>query len=243
MYARMKKIAFIAVLSLAMTACAASLNSNTPVGKLVSEVRPVSGFNRVSLSGSGTLVVTQGSSEGLTVEADEAVLEIIETRVVGNELKIGLKPGVSGFGTGPIYYYLTVDDLNAINLSGSGDVEMESLETDFLEMLISGSGDVNLRNLKAEDLDLSLSGAGNFKLDGEVNKQTVDISGSGKYRASDLRSQTAMVRISGAGSVQVWVEEVLDVSISGSGKLEYYGTPVVNERISGAGRLISRGEK
>jgi len=243
MKARIKILAALAAVSLAMMACGVSFDAVERSGKMVREERAVSGFNQVTLAGSGTLVITQGQNEGLVIEADENVLENIETRVVGDELKIGFKPGAAIFNTGPIYYYLEVEDLERIDLSGSGDVEMQALDTNSLEVVISGSGDVQISNLQAETLTLNISGSGSFDLDGEVTRQQIDISGSGKYRAADLRSQKADVTISGSGDMQVWVEEGLVISVSGSGDVEYYGNPTVNERITGSGNIIARGEK
>lgn len=244
MNSKLKMMAAVGALSLAMLACGVNINmGEVAQGSLASEDRAVSGFDEVKLQGSGTLEITQDGSEGLRVEASEDVLQYIETKVVGDELTIGFKPGMPVMNTGPIYFYLSVDDLERVQVSGSGNVNMESLKTENLELVVSGSGNMNLRDVKAKKLDLNISGSGNLELAGEVEQMRIDVSGSGNCRLGDLHSQTAVVKVSGSGDVVAWVEESLDINISGSGTVKYYGRPQVNEHTSGSGRVTSLGKK
>src|SRR5690242_12646963 len=50
-------------------------------GNVVTEARPVSGFDRVSVSGAGQLKVTQGDAESLTIETDDNLLPYIRSEV------------------------------------------------------------------------------------------------------------------------------------------------------------------
>jgi hypothetical protein len=107
-------------------------------GNVTSESRNVSGFDEVELNGVGNLSIQQTGSESLTVEAEEDVLPKIRTEVENGRLILGPRPGASINTTGPINYKLTVKDLNALEVSGSGDVEAEDIETDELDVTISG---------------------------------------------------------------------------------------------------------
>ncbi|NMC52500.1 MAG: DUF2807 domain-containing protein [Chloroflexi bacterium] len=243
MSSKWKILASLGALSLASLACGFSFSMGEVDGELVREERAVSGFDEVKLEGSGRLQITQDGSEGLRIEARQDVLEKIETRVDGDELIIGFKPGTTLIDSGPIYFYLSVDDLERVHVSGSGNVDMQSLDTPRLEAVVSGSGNMDLDELQAEELNLEISGSGNFETAGEVDQMRIDVSGSGECRMDDLRSQTADVKVSGSGDVVVWVEESLDINISGSGAVKYYGRPQINEHISGSGRVASLGEK
>ncbi len=92
-------------------------------GNVTSEPRDVKGFDEVELEGIGNLSIRQTGSESLTVEAEEDVLPKIRTEVVNNRLIIGPESNTSIRTTEPINYVLTVKDLHALKLSGSGDVE------------------------------------------------------------------------------------------------------------------------
>ena len=58
-------------------------------GDIVKESRDVDGFDRIVVTGAGTVIITQGGSESLTIETDDNLMEYIETEVSGNTLEIG----------------------------------------------------------------------------------------------------------------------------------------------------------
>jgi hypothetical protein len=184
---------------------------------VVEESRDVSGFDEVELRGVGNLSIEQTGSESLAVGAEEDVLPKLTTEVVNDRLIIGPKPGTTVQTTKPINYKLTVEALDALEVSGSGDVEAEGINTDRLAVTIGGAGDV--------------------KAGGEADKQEIDISGSGAYRAENLESKEAKIGVSGAGSAIVNASEKLDANVSGVGSVEYLGDPTVEQDVSGAGRV------
>jgi Putative auto-transporter adhesin, head GIN domain len=182
-----------------------------------SEARDVSSFDEVELRGVGNLSIEQADSESLTVEAEEDVLPKIRTEVENSRLIIGPEPDTTINTTKPINYRLTVKDLNALEVSGSGDVEAEGIDTDELAVTISGAGDVEIR--------------------GSADSQEVNLSGSGDYKAEDLESKEAKIDVSGSGSATVNVSDELDAEVSGSGSVEYVGDPTTNQDVSGAGEV------
>ena len=165
-------------------------------GETTSESRDVSGFEEVELRGVGNLYIRQGKSESLTVEAEEDVLPKIRTKVGDNRLIIGPKRSTTINTTEPINYELTVEDLSALEVSRSGDVEAEGISTDELTVTIDGAGDV--------------------EISGEVDSQNVEVSGSGEYRAEDLESKWAEVDVGGTGSAIVNASEELEARVSGT---------------------------
>lgn len=205
-------------------------------GHVITETRPVGGFDRVAVSGMGTLVIAQGSEDSLTVEAEDNVLPEIETLVDGGKLEIrlrrwwprGIRP------TKPIRYHLTARSISAISTSGSVGVEGTELRGDELSVATSGSSQVDLA-VAVKSLQTTISGSGTFRLRGVTESQSAEISGSGEYLARDLQSRRCTLRVSGSAAAQVAATEVLDVAISGSGDVAYWGNPVVTRAISGSG--------
>jgi hypothetical protein len=192
-------------------------NTAEEPSNVTSESRNVSGFEEVELQGVGNLSIQQTGSESLTVEAEEDVLPKIRSEVENDRLIIGLKPDTSVLTTEPINYRLTVKDLSALKVSGSGNVDAEDISTD--------------------ELAVTTSGAGNVKINGKANSQQVTILGSGDYRAGDLESKEVKVDVRGSGSAIVNVSDELNAEVSGSGSVEYKGDPTVNQYVSGAGRV------
>ncbi|NMC47389.1 MAG: DUF2807 domain-containing protein [Chloroflexi bacterium] len=226
-----------------MSACVLPIQ-NTRIqgsGNLVSETREVSGFNGIILSGLGDLEIKVGDTESLTIEADDNVINHIESYVSGSTLHIGFERFFNIIPSGGISYTLTVKDLNRIEVSGYGDVYLASLDTDSLNVEVSGGGRIVIDDITADNLTVNLSGAGDFNLAGTIERQKVNLSGAGSYNASDLQSREAEIDISGAGSAQMWVTDALDVNLSGVGSLQYYGDASVTQNISGIGKIIALG--
>ena len=222
-----------------VTACGSVKGS----GDLVTETRQVKNFDRIDLSGSGEVVVTQGGSESLSIETDDNVMKYVKAEVEGGTLKLGFKNGVNFISPTRLVFTVSVDDLTGLAISGSGDVEANRLETDRLEADVSGSGDIQITDLNAGDVKVEISGSGEVYLDGQATDQDINISGSGKYLAEDVCSESVRVSISSSGGATICATGTLDSNISGSGSVNYYGKPSVNSSVSGSGSLNSLGEK
>ncbi len=148
-------------------------------GDLVTESRNASGFDRIEARGFGDVSITQDGTESLTVEADDNVMEYITTEVKGRTLELGFEDTLIVSPT-RLTFSLHLKDLVGVNISGSGNIEAESIETDRLEIKISGSGDATVWTTESLDVDISGSGSVNYYGQPSVNSST---SGSGQIRS------------------------------------------------------------
>lgn len=230
--------ALIGIMAVFAASCKWTIGVVRGSGDLVSEERVVSDFNEVHFSGMGNLIIEQGDKEALIIEADDNIIDLIETEVRGDELQIKFRRGVNIVPNSKIKVYLTVIDLNSIDLTGVGDIDCDSFETDDLEFRISGSGNVDFE-IEADTLETHVSGLGDINLEGKVNYHRVQISGSGKYDAKSLESTDCEVEVSGLGSATVNVSGDLEIDISGAGNVYYVGEPSISQHISGLGRIKS----
>ncbi len=214
-------------------------------GDVITEERAIGDFTRVNASGIGELDITQGDTNALTIEADEAIMPYLTSEMHGDTLELGIEDNktLSTTGTVVIRYHLTVTDIDAITLSGMMALTTGPLTTDHMELILSGSGNLEIETLTASSLDVTLSGMGNVTVSGEAAELTVSISGAGNLTAGELRSQTAQASISGLGGATLWVTDALNIHISGSGSVEYYGHPEVTQQITGLGRAVALGDK
>jgi len=239
-----KKFLSVLLLAVLLTATGCSTRMITGSGNLVTETRQVSGFDRIDLSGSGTVVVTQGAGETLTIETDDNVLEYVLSDVENGTLKLGFKSGVNIINTTRLVFNVGVDDLTRLDISGSGSIEVDRLETDHLDIDVSGSGEVQISELTSGRVKLSISGSGIIDLTGDVPVQDVSVSGSGRHQGSDLCGESVTVIVSGSGGATVCATETLDAEVSGSGSVSYYGDPSsVTRSGSGSGVINDLGEK
>lgn len=238
-------------------------NSIQGSGKIIKQTVDVSNFDSVSLEGTGNVYVEQGKTESLTIEADDNILPLLDTRVRGSELVLGIKPGQNINPSKPIVYRLTVKDLNAVSLKGSGNFDVEPAQSKDMKVSLFGSGDIKMKGLNADTLSINLSGSGTItigdiatttidtnifgsgdvKLDGQSDSQMIAVTGSGNYLAGDLETTSADVTIPGSSEVTVWAKETLKAHMSGSGNVKYYGNPTIDQSGAGSGKMIPLGEK
>jgi hypothetical protein len=208
--------------------------SVTGSGKLVEDVRLVSGYTKVELKGAMDVEVRQSGKEGVTIMADDNIAPLIRATVSGKTLVIDSNASWST----RIKMRVIVDTiaLSGISVSGSGDVRAPNLKSPELEVGISGSGDVALEGLNTETLKVKISGSGDLRASGSAKSQTYSIAGSGDIRAEGLEGAHVKVSIAGSGDARVWSKESLEAVIMGSGDIRHKGKPAsVNKRVLGSG--------
>jgi hypothetical protein len=239
----MLRAALLTAAALTLAGCEVQVGPNDFVqgsGHVRTEARDVHDFDRVDLAGSGSLVITQGPSETLTITSDDNVLPKLRSDVTDRTLHLGPRDNTS-IRTTQLRYQLAVKQLRGVSLAGSGELRASALDTDQLDVNIAGSAVANLARLTATDLRVSLAGSGAVDVAGEVARQRVAIAGSGSYRAGDLASRQATVTISGSGDCDLRVSDSLDASVLGSGSIRYAGSPAVTQRVVGSGSVSKAG--
>jgi hypothetical protein len=247
----MKKIWILLLGMLAMMSMACTISGvNVDFGRIdgsgvmVRETREVEDFSRVTLSGIGNLYIEQGDENAVVIEAEDNIVPKIVTRVNGGKLYIEMEHGFNIIPTDEINYYVTVKNVEQIQVTGAGNVNIENaINVDNVDVDLSGFGSVDINEIYGNELNVSLSGAGDINIAGVVQSQRIKISGAGNYSAGDLQSQEADVVVSGLGDTTLWVEEDLSVVISGGGNIDYYGNPRTSRTISGLGNLRNLGDR
>ena len=224
---------FVVMLSSAMT------GSFSDVKK---ENRNVGDFDKISLSISADLYLTQGSKNEVIIEADEDVLEKIETEVNGGTLNIKFERWYNYRGAKNIKIYVTVKEINKLILAGSGDIVSKSpIKTENLDLVITGSGTISIDDLNTKRVDAMISGSGDIRVGGKTKANELDatVTGSGDIIASNMEFEEADLTITGSGTIKALVTERLDANITGSGTIYYKGKPVIDANITGSGKIRS----
>lgn len=215
-------------------------------GVIKTETRQITDLDAVTVDYPADIIIRQGDKSSLTITADDNLLPQLRTDVQNGNLTI--ENSVHNWNqrvrpTETVQVTLTVQNLHQVAFTNAGQLHIEGLKTDNLNITVSGAGDLNLSELEVKNLSCFLSGAGNFNADGTADNITVRISGFGNFNGGDLQTQSADANISGAGNATLWVESQLDANISGAGSIRYYGTPTVTKHVSGVGDVRNLGEK
>ena len=242
----------IALAAVALAACEAAstrVDGNRDriqgSGEVIVETRPVAGFTSISFFTEGSITITQGDEEALTIETDDNVMPYLETTVndgvltikVQEESRVDIDPSDG------IKWGITAVDLDSISLYGAGILNMGGLTTDRLSLSVPGAMDVGIDHLNAGDLEVVVTGVGSIVLAGEVARESLTLTGTGSIDTSDLSAQHATALVSGVGDISVWAIDTLEATITGLGGIDYYGNPTVTRRGTGAGSIRSAGNK
>ena len=191
----MKKILALlfSVVTLAASAQWGRSERVTGNGNLKKETRSVGNFKAVASAGSMNVQLAYGKPGSVTVEADENLLEYIETKVENNTLKIGTRNYVSIRSSQKITVYVTVDQLEGVSVAGSGKVILKG-KADQVNVNISGSGNVECSELVAQRVKINVTGSGNTRVHADQTLE-VNVLGSGnvsyKGNARDIVKHSA----------------------------------------------------
>lgn len=223
-------------LAAASVLCLAGCVPVVATGPMTSEDREIGAVTAVSLETSGDLTITEGEP-ALVIHAPSEALERLTSETDGETLRLGTTPG-SAIIVGEIRYELTVPDLEAIDLNGSGDVAATVSSAGAIRLDIDGSGDVEWTGLDAESVTIRVAGSGDVEVAGVSSTLEIDLDGSGDIDAAALDAQDAVVSIAGSGDVDVAASDTLSAAISGSGRVTYSGSPAVSAAVSGSGDVV-----
>jgi len=219
------------------------LVSAASLGALADVQTPaVSGFTGVRLAVPGKMEVIQGTTESLSIEGAAEDLARIESVVENGVLHIRQKDTKAPWNWNPKFRITAnVKNVDQLSISGSGDINANSLRAGPIKLAISGSGNIKIPALEADSAKVAISGSGDVMIAGRAGSVESSISGSGDLHAEKLEARNVKVAISGAGDVKVWAREALNVRIAGSGDVRYYGDPSVEKRIAGSGSVKRMG--
>jgi hypothetical protein len=189
-------------------------------GDVEIEMRDHESFSQVVTSTFIDIDITVGEEFSVKVEADDNLIEYIETEVRRKTLYVDTRDGYSLSSRNNVRVIVTMPKLTTVDISGSSD------------MLITG--------VSGEELEIGITGSGDITLEGEIDYVDISITGSGDIDARDLKCDEAYITISGSGDIDITVESYLDVRVSGSGDVAYWGSPKVSRSISGSGDIRHR---
>lgn len=218
----------------------------TPSNVTTSETRSVTGFSAIDFSTFGTVNISQGSSESMTIEGRDNLVPLVTTSVRNGTLYIAMEPNINVTSVNTenlLTFTIGVKDLNSVNISGLGNVMMGALSTSDFKVSMSGAGQFKLNQLTATTVGIDVSGLGNIEIAGTATSAKVNISGAGNANCPDLKLQTADVSIPGLGNATLWVTDQLTGNISGAGSVSYYGSPQTSTNVSGLGKFKPLGSK
>lgn len=233
------QILFLVLAASLTTACQFDINLGqvNGNGNVVTEERPVSeSFTAVRGSAGLDVFLEQGDEAKIVVEADENLLDIIETEIVEGKLKIGTKENIGRSKAKKVY--VTYTSLNTIEASSGADVIANSVvKSENLTLDCSSGSDLEV-DVFAKYVIAETSSGADLKVSGKATNLDASASSGSDLNAKDLLVINCTADVSSGADITVNVKEKLISETSSGGDVHYYGNPgnvSKNESKSGGG--------
>lgn len=225
-------------------------------GVKTTETRAVAGFTEMIIDIPADIYLHQDTAYFLTIEAQENLMDWINTDVSGSVLEIRNERCFRQVKTIRIDVYLP--ELSLLEINGSSDVYgQDAFATNQLTLAVNGSGSIDLE-ADADEVDLDITGSGDIRLatitdylnsrirgsgdvvlSGATDVFDLKIEASGSVEAFPFQTNETYIIISGSGDAEVAADSILDVTINGSGDVYYQGNPFLDVKINGSGEVIN----
>lgn len=187
------------------------------------EIRKVAGFTGVKAGGAFEIILAQGASESVKIEAEQKMLNKIKTEVKEGVLNI-YTDGRTEVNS-PVRIFITMKELQKIDLGGACKLSgVSTFASGKIVLNTSGAARIELK-VKTSELDITAAGAGTIDLQGIAARLKANLSGATSLRAYELEANSVSIEASGASSAKVKAGSEITADASGASSINYKGEP------------------
>ncbi len=226
------------------TFCFGAFAQQNIINDANAEVRNVSAFSGIKVSGGIDVWLSQGDDYALAVSAiDSKYRDNIKSEIRHGVLVIWYDSDNLRWNRGDkkLRAYISFKSLESLEASGACDLKInETLNSESLMLKLSGACDIN-GAVKVSNMNMDLSGASTVKITGHVDNLKLESSGASDVKNYDLVVENCIAKISGASDVKITVTNSISASASGASSLYYKGNPEKRDvATSGASSISQR---
>jgi len=239
----MKSIKIAAILfvsAILTTSCIdMSWNAVSGNGNVTTEERRVTeDFNSVRGSSGLDVYLTEGDENKIVVEADENLMDVIETEIVNGKLKIGTNQNISRSKAQKVH--VTYVKLESVEASSGADVIGNSvIKNEYLSLSSSSGADLEV-DVMAKDLHADVSSGADLKVSGRATNLHASASSGSDLKARDLEVKKCEAKASSGADIVVNVSEEMVGKASSGGDIKYYGDPTAVSVKDGASGSVRK---
>jgi hypothetical protein len=200
----------------------------TGSGNLVTQEEAISDFDKVDISQSFDVDVTQGEGFSVVVRVDDNLVEHLQVEKQGSTLRIGLKENRSySISNATLQAEVTMPELTGLEVSGASDANITGFKS-AEDLILDASGSSTIEgDIEAGDVTVDLSGSSEATLSGSGQDLNIDVSGSSDLDLSDFPVADVNIDASGSSTATVNASGRLDVDASGASNVFYLGDPSI----------------
>jgi len=211
----------------------------TGSGNEVTQEEPITGFDKVDISYSFEVKLSQGESFSVVIRVDDNLVEHIQVVKEGSTLKIGLKPNSPDIQSATLQAEVTMPELTRLDMSGSSHATITGFKS-AQALVVDASGASHLQgDIEADTVSFNLGGSSEVILTGSAQNLIMEeAAGSSVVDLTDFPVVDASVKAGGKSQVTVNVSGRLDVDASSSANVYYLGDPTLGEIDTSGGSSV-----
>ena len=206
------------------------------------EVRKISDFTGIQVSGGIDVYLSQSNAYALAVSAsDEKYNADIKTEVRNGILRISYDGNSFRLNSNrKLRAYISFKTLESLEGSGASDFIINgTLKANSIKIELSGASEIK-GTLHLDNLLLNLEGASIVKANGTVKNIKINANGASDIKNYDLVVDHCVAELSGASDVKITINKSLSAKASGASLLYYKGNPEKTEISSSGASSISQ---
>lgn len=192
-------------------------------GNVITETRKVEGFTGLRVRSLVEVELRQGAF-AIEVEAEDNVIEYVETRLVKDKLIVELDDIKLKSEINP-KVYITLPELIFAEVTDAAKLSSKTvIKTAELRLEANSASESNFI-LDCKDLRVDLSGSAKLRITGYAVKQVIKMQEAASYDASKLNSENIDLFGSGASKAEILSHDKIFGDLSEASKCKYYGEP------------------
>ena len=229
----MKNILLIILMIGALASCRFTSGS----GDIVTSNRNIEDFRSVSAGGGFDVEIRTGSNYKVMVEADDNLIEDIETTVEGGQLKIRMKKNLN-VRNAHLKIFVTAPSITNIESSASADIVVAgNLQADETIRFKASSGSSIKASIDAPAAEADASSGAQIDIDGRTRNLDVQASSGADVDADKLLSENTTAQTSSGGTADVHASVTLHAKASSGGTVNYRGVATVVKKENSGGSI------
>lgn len=196
-------------------------------GNVVEQERDLSDFDAIKASPGINVYITQGNKTEVVVKADENLLEVIKTEVVGDVLELKTTSNIRNAKENKVF--VTLPEIESIKASAGCNVFSENeISSKNLEISASAGSNIHL-SIKTQETSVKASAGSNINLEGQAENFYGKASAGSNIKAGDLKTSNTEAKASAGANIWISTKNKLQASASSGGNVFYSGDPTNTE--------------
>ena len=207
----------------------------------------VTSFNRIVVNGPFIVRVSTADGSQAYAEGDTRAIDEISVQVTGQTLTVRRNVSGSWGGfpgereAGRAVLHLSTHELERVSVIGTGDVEIDRMESRQVMASLGGNGRLAVGEIEADNIMMAVTGAGVFEAGGHAETGRLNVEGPATVDAGGLVVENLRVHSNGPGVIEIGAEREADVTVTGTGTVVIVGDAACTDRSVGSSRVICGG--